>query len=569
VVKRRFLLLLILCSLLQPSWAQVIGNDRVSSTLSHQSIGLDETATLTITVKGVNDVMDVGTPAVRPSTGIQMVGVGRQFSMSTINGRTETMTKFNFLITPLEKGRYIIDPVTVVVNGVAHETTSHRLEVTDALGRGRQPQSNYPGGPMNPWGVYPHSPSFRIPSDPVAPPRRPQGEDFILEAELEPETVYKHEPAVYNLRLLTAVRLMRDPRYSPILPTGLISVSFPQESSQEYRDGRGYSVTEAKTAFFPLTEGEYEFPASEIALSTGIFGNTRTMRTEPKTLKVLPLPTEGRPTSFTGAVGENFELSASVDKSMVKAGETVELKIAAYGEGNLDLVPYPYLPNWQGVEKKQANGTSHVNAKDGKVTSQRTYIFRIKMTQPGSYNLDNIALAYFRPSVERYEVLKAPSVSVEVLAGSPTTDQTESGATGASKLSEEDAPRTASGPVEPTAGRLELSQLLMIGGVALLGFILGFAQPSLKGPRLSWGGLRSKPKDLTTLEKAMTEVAPGADRIAREEQLAKLGFGAEEISDFESLKHQVASKRYGSDSSQTGVEDLIDSFQALLRRVKS
>jgi hypothetical protein len=564
MVKR--LILLIFCSLLlQPTWAQVIGNGRVSSTISHSEIGLDETATLTISVKGVNDVMDVGTPVVRPATGIQLVGVGRQFSMSSVNGVTETTTKFNFLITPLEKGRYIIDPVTVVVNGVAHETSSHRVEVTEALGRSRRPQANHP---LNPWGVSPRSPRFRIPSDPVAPPRRPRGQDFILEAELEPETVYKHEPSIYNLRLMTAVRLMRDPRYSPILPTGLISVSFPQENSQEYRHGRGYSVTEARTAFYPLTEGDYEFPSSEIAVSTGVFGHTTALRTKPRKLKVLPLPSEGRPDSFTGAVGENFEISASVDKSMVKAGETVELKIAVYGEANLDLVPYPYLPDWKGVERKQADGTSHVKAKDDKITSQRTYLFRLKMSKPGSYDLNNIALAYFRPSVERYEVLKTPSVSVEVLPGAPGENDTNASSDGVSHMPEEDAPKLQPGSTESVAGRLALSHLAMLTGLAILGLFLGYVKPSLKGRRLAWGG-GTKPKDLSSLEKALSEHAPGADRIAREDQLLEKGWCAADITDFESLKSRVASMRYGSaSSSETGVSDLIDSFQALVRKVK-
>ena len=145
MVARRILFICVLLALTVTTPAQVLGNGRVSSTLSHDQIGLDETATLSVTVKGVNDVMDVSTPTVRPATGLQVMPVGRQFSMSTINGVTETSTQFNFLLTPLEKGRYVIDPVTVSVNGVDHQTTSHRLEVTDALGRGRTTN------PTNPW----------------------------------------------------------------------------------------------------------------------------------------------------------------------------------------------------------------------------------------------------------------------------------------------------------------------------------------------------------------------------------------------------------------------------------
>ena len=560
MVARRILFICVLLALTVTTPAQVLGNGRVSSTLSHDQIGLDETATLSVTVKGVNDVMDVSTPTVRPATGLQVMPVGRQFSMSTINGVTETSTQFNFLLTPLEKGRYVIDPVTVSVNGVDHQTTSHRLEVTDALGRGRTTN------PTNPWSsTTRRSPSFTIPGDTVDPFQN-RGKDILLESELEPKIVYKHEPAIYNLRLLTAVRLMRDPRYAPILPTGLVSVPFPQENSQEYRDGRGYAVTEAKTAFFPLTEGQYEFPASQIMISTGIFGRDQTLSTEPQSLIVMPLPTEGQPASFTGAVGEYFEISASVDKKEITAGETIELKVAAYGEGNLELVPYPHLPDWQGVEKKQGDGSSHVDAKEGRISSTRTYVFRLKIKEPGTYDLNDIALAYFRPAEERYEVVKAPPIQVVVNPGKPGA--TEDGPTGIEEqeLPESERPQTEEGATTQVAGRVSLKHLAGLAALALLGLVLGLAKPGLKGPKLSWGRT-GKPRDLAGLESAMASLAQGSDRLAREEQLSTKGWSQADIEDFEKLKSRIGALRYGAGTSdESGFGDLADSFQSLVRR---
>ena len=359
---------------------------------------------------------------------------------------------------------------------------------------------------------------------------------------------------------------MRDPRYAPILPTGLVSVSFPQENSQEYRDGRGYAVTEAKTAFFPLTEGQYEFPASQIMISTGIFGRDQTLSTEPQSLTVMPLPTEGQPSSFTGAVGEYFEISASVDKKEITAGETIELKIAAYGEGNLELVPYPHLPDWQGVEKKQGDGTSNVDAKDGSISSTRTYIFRLKIKEPGTYDLNDIALAYFRPAEERYEVVKAPPIQVVVNPGKPGS--TDDGPTGIEEqeLSESERPQTEEGATTQVAGRVSLKHLAGLAALALLGLALGLAKPGLKGPKLSWGRT-GKPKDLAGLEAAMASVAPGADRLAREEQLSAKGWSQADIEDYENLKSRIGALRYGAGSSDdSGFGDLADSFQSLVRR---
>lgn len=555
---RSLLLFALLYLLFQPALSQVLGNDRVSSSISHAQIGLDETATLTVQVKGVNDVVDVQTPAVRPGTGLQIVPVGRQLSMTTINGVTETSTKFNYLLTPLEKGRFVIESTSVVVNGITYETESHRIEVTDAMGRGRP----RPSASVDPWGI---SPVPGIPNFPSAipdfePPS--SGEDFLLESELEPQIVFKHEPAIYNLRLFAGARLMRDPRYSPVLPTGLIPVTFPQESSQEYRNGRGYNVTQASTAFFPMTEGTYEFPASEVSLSTGAFSQLRTMRTKPQTLQVLPLPTEGRPESFTGAVGRDFDITATVKKSQIKAGQVIELEVEVTGEANLDLVPYPFLPNWPGVEKKQVDGSSKVEVEDRQVRSERTYRFRLKMKEPGNYELKDIALAYFRPETEQYEVLKAAPISVDVVAADDTTS--EESIEEETTLSATDAPKREPGPssrvVRPVSSSIYLAGL----GLSLLGLLMAFLKP---GPgRISLPNFRGKarPRDLQSLESCLVALAPGADRLERQEQLTKRGWSGESVADFERLKTRVAAIRYGSSQSDDNeVNDLIDSFQRL------
>lgn len=557
---RNFQALLLLFCLQVTASAQVLSNQRVTSTLSHQSIGLDETATLTITVRGANDVLDVSTPNVRPG-GLQIVSVGRNFSMTSVNGVTETATQFNFLLTPLEKGRFVIDPVTVTANGVSHTTQSHRLEVTDAMSYSR----NQPNTPANPWGINPQV--SRFPG--FTPPELPESDDIILEAELQPEVVYKHEASVHSLRLLAAVRLLRDPRYTPINPTGLIAVPMPQENSQEYRDGRGYAVTEAKTAFFPLTEGEYQFPPTEIDFSSGFFGQSQRLATQPITLKVLPLPTEGRPNSFTGAVGEEFEISAGLSRDEVEAGQTVELKVDTRGKGNLDLVPYPYLPNWEGVEKKQADGKSKVEVQDGAVISERSYVFRLKVKEPGTYQLDNIALAYFRPSQERYEVLKATPLTLTVLPS--TGGEAELDENISTQLSEGERPAESPGQTLKTSGHINTSHFALSGLLAFLGLIL--AGSSLKRDRFLWSAGKwrtwSQPKSLGELELALSELAGGPDRLAREAELLEAGWKSAEISGFEALKTELASARYrGRGEESVDLKKLLQSYQDLLKQVK-
>jgi hypothetical protein len=62
----------------------------------------------------------------------------------------------------------------------------------------------------------------------------------------------------------------------------------------------------------------------------------------PLTLKILPLPQEGRPPSFNGAVGR-FNVRADVTPGSSAVGSTLRLTLYIEGDGNLDLFDAPRL----------------------------------------------------------------------------------------------------------------------------------------------------------------------------------------------------------------------------------
>ena len=58
------------------------------------------------------------------------------------------------------------------------------------------------------------------------------------------------------------------------------------------------------------------------------------------TIQVDPLP--GRPANFSGGVGK-FNISASLNKTEVKAGEPLQLRVVVGGAGNLKLIKQPTI----------------------------------------------------------------------------------------------------------------------------------------------------------------------------------------------------------------------------------
>lgn len=547
-------LLLVLAALAQAPSSQV------TARLSSDSIALDETAMLTVAFSGFVDNPDVAAPVTRDG-GLQFHSSGRRISMSNINGQTTHSVELDYTITPLRTGRHLIEPVTGTVGGVAFTTTSLRLEVTD-IGTG----SGGSGGWQPPTHPYasPWMPS-RPSTFPFSMPE-PQAEDFLIEALLEPEVVYKHQPVFYDLRLLAAARLASDPRYSPINPTGFLRVMFEQENDSEERNGRYYSVSSVKTAYFPLSEGEYTFEPTQISLMGGLFSAPQVLRTAPKTIRVLPLPSQGRPRSFTGAVGQQFEIRARLKSSEITLGGTTELEITVKGDGHLDLVPYPYLPDWSGLEKKQLSSPSVTSAENGSIVSRRTYNFRLKPTQKGHFELSDIALAYFDPVEERYEVHKAPTLLLEV-APNPHAEATT--IVGDGELPDHERPRVADGAVGGQLPRLPWLALAAGAGLLLLG--LGLSQPAVPRRRGRQERFGRKPcESLAELLAALEELAPGPDSASRQLALQARGWPPEAIAKLEEIKRRAARAMFGGQqqASKALLEELNDELASLPKESK-
>jgi hypothetical protein len=536
MVRLRTWLLLLLMAL--PLAAQVNGNDKVTVKLSSDRIAMDETAILTLSISGLADGLDIPTPQSRDG-GLQFTYSGRRISMSTINGTMTSSVEVDYAITPLRKGRHLIEPITGSVAGIPFTTPVQRLEVTDVGtggGGGRAGASPWSSPPArtNPYGI-----------DPWGWPPEPE-EDVLLEAEVEPETVYKHQPVFYNLRLLATGRLRSDPRYSPIAPTGFLRLPFPQENSVEERGGRQYSVMSVKTAYFPLSEGEYTFDPSQVSI-TSLFSVPQTLRTETRKVKVLPLPGEGRPRSFTGAVGEQFEIRAALKTDEIEMGGNAELEVTVEGDGHLNLVPYPYLPDWSGLEKKQLSSPSTTQVVDRRIVSKRTYSFRLKPEREGTFDLSGIALGYFNPKQARYEVIKAPGLTLEVHPNrkAPSTEVSAD-----RQVAESERPQESPGA---TTGRLpELPRAALAGGVilllsgALLAVFGGQGWPRMQGRRKGvTAGCKSLKELLSTLER----LAPGPDSGTRKEYLERQGWSAEAIARLEGLKRSAQRAAFAAPAS--------------------
>lgn len=120
--------------------------------------------------------------------------------------------------------------------------------------------------------------------------------------------------------------------------------------------GRPAIVLRAERTLIPQRAGRIQAEAPTIAVERGtrfrqdFFGGRRAVATtrtlsagRPVRIEVAELPHEGRPPSFAGAVGTDFGLEVTADRSVVQLGEPIELTFHLRGHGDLASAGLPPL----------------------------------------------------------------------------------------------------------------------------------------------------------------------------------------------------------------------------------
>jgi hypothetical protein len=129
-------------------------------------------------------------------------------------------------------------------------------------------------------------------------------------------------------------------------------------------------------------------------------------------LKVLPLPSEGRPKDFTGAVG-NFQVSSDIAPAHPAAGDPLTLRLHVSGTGNFDRVDSPMfsqLEHWKTYPPKSSFTKSDAVGYKGEKVFEQPLI----TAQSGEHTIPGLSLSYFNPNTRRYERAQTEAIRVAV-----------------------------------------------------------------------------------------------------------------------------------------------------------
>jgi hypothetical protein len=184
-----------------------------------------------------------------------------------------------------------------------------------------------------------------------------------------------------------------------------------------------------KVVLYPQKSGKLNLEPLTLNLSLTVPSNRRdlfgrriltqgqkTITAGRKILNVKPLPLEGQPESFSGAVGQ-FDFDLILSKEALKASESFQAKIKVDGKGNLNLFKLPEInvPNTLEVyepERIEKIKTT-LSGTQGSVEENYTIVPQYQ----GKYPIPRINFSFFNPKTKTYKTLSSQELIVDVYEG--------------------------------------------------------------------------------------------------------------------------------------------------------
>ena len=440
----------------------------VTSELSRPEVAVGEMVELQVRVNGAQGAE---VPQELPVEGLQIRLTGQSTQVQMVNFKVSSSVLYSYAILPMQAGNFTIPSVPVSAGGRQFRTPALRLTVHDRPASTAATPTPYIPAPqvIPPFPPYPQQPGARIPR-----PQQPQASGRIAFGEINcpKRSLYAGEMVPVEIRYYFDARYPVQIRGKVDFGSeGILVERFPDpKESREERDGIEYNVLTFRTLLSAVKPGAIDIPPAKIdsqiqmpgALPPGFddpvfrqlmggqspFTQSKdvAVKTSPLHLEILPLPKEGRPASFAGAVGQ-FDLDAVVQNPRPAPGDPVTLTIKIGGKGNFNGMGAPVLTGTEGwrsyppTDKFDSSGSSDGFAYTGVKSFDFTLIAQeARQSSPGS------EFSYFDPSTAKYVTLSTKPLPVDASPGVPTnTAFSSASVTSSASKAQANAAATASG----------------------------------------------------------------------------------------------------------------------------
>ena len=361
-------------------------------------------------------------------------------SIRSVNGRTSMsiMYTFSYLIQAIKEGTFEIPKASVTIDHKVYQSNSLTIKVVRNSGGG-QSQNQAP--------VQNTYPPSRVPQQ---NPGSVQvgSNDVFLKAFISNPNPLQGEGIVITYKIYTKVPIQQITINKTSSFPGFWSQSLSKENEKfnQYNqtiDGQKYVVADIrKIALFPLKSGKLIVDPLEVECVAQIkrqsrqktgdpffddffndpfFNNSmstveKSLKSNPLIINVRPLPTNDKPSDFSGAVG-NFSFITEIDKTRLTANEPLNLKCTVTGEGNIQLIDkmnVTFPPDFDSYDPKV---TSDIKTTSNGISGSQTFEYLVIPRKPGKFSIKPIIFSYYDLTKKKYVSLASPAYSIEVEKG--------------------------------------------------------------------------------------------------------------------------------------------------------
>lgn len=345
-------------------------------------------------------------------------GPNQSTSMQNINGNISQSITFSYYLAAKKEGTFVIGPASITVSGNIIQSNSITIEAAKSGSAQQGGQSQTQSGTQE------------------KSKGKTSSENLFAKTVVSKSKVYAGEQIVVTHKVYTRMNLkgfqdVKFPSYN-----GFWAQEVPRttqyEITTENIDGVNYNVVEIKKAYlFAQRSGKLEIEPIEVQCvvreKSGrqsdpfferFFGHDPffgfdtykdalyAIKSNAVHIEVISLPLTGKPSGFSGAVG-NFSMNAAIDKEKVKVNEGINLKITLSGKGNLKLIDAPQINFPDEIEHYDPKTNENISVSGGGVTGSKTFEYLLIPRHEGVYKIEPWTFTFF--DTEKKSYLSLPS----------------------------------------------------------------------------------------------------------------------------------------------------------------